>query len=102
MTPNRAQELLNHMTTMETPRGHKWTMRTIECGNIRKHMTEGEDAEVRAVWRTMAGHTCYADALRRIATTPSVELTPEGEQFVLPGAERQQMTDDKPQGSLWQ
>lgn len=30
-------------------------------------ITEEEDREIKRIWRTMPGHTCYYDAVRRIA-----------------------------------
>lgn len=36
-------------------------------GDTSKHMTAAEVAEVRALWKTMPGHTSFNDALRRIA-----------------------------------
>ena len=38
MTPERAQELLDHITVMRDG----WVMKTIECSNIQKHMTDEE------------------------------------------------------------
>lgn len=36
-------------------------------GEYRKHMTETEISEVIALWNTMPGYTCFADAIIRIA-----------------------------------
>jgi len=67
MTPERARELWNHQTTARSPMGGAWIGRTLELGDIRKHMTAEEDHEIRTLWATMPGWACYADALRRIA-----------------------------------
>lgn len=52
MTPERAKQILQA--------GSQWS-------NYSKHCDSFEDAEVRAVWDTMPGHTCWRDALVRIA-----------------------------------
>ncbi|MCK9432628.1 MAG: hypothetical protein M0R00_06690 [Candidatus Omnitrophica bacterium] len=36
-------------------------------GDTNKHFRHGERAEVIEKWKTMPGHTCFADALYRIA-----------------------------------
>jgi hypothetical protein len=50
MTPDRAQEILRTMSPF---------------GELQ--MSKSEDAEVRKVWQTMPGYTCFYDALVRIA-----------------------------------
>lgn len=62
MSPQRARELLDLRTTIGNV-----SMRIIDCGDIREHMTDAENAAVLAKWRQMPGWTCYADALGRIA-----------------------------------
>lgn len=52
MTPERAKEIIRL--------GGFWA-------NYSAHCTAEEDAEVRALWATMAGSTCWYDALLRIA-----------------------------------
>ena len=37
------------------------------CDQLDKVMLPGERAEIMAVWDTMPGHTCFVDALYRIA-----------------------------------
>lgn len=65
MTPERAQEIIEH--------GRQWS-------NYSKHCTADEDKEVRDLWQTMPGHTCWYDALRRIAypvlTYKKIPFTP--------------------------
>ena len=39
-------------------------------------MTANEEAEINTLWNTMPGHTCFMDALRRIARGKAVS-TPE-------------------------
>lgn len=37
------------------------------CDQLDKVMLPGERAEIVKVWKTMPGHTCFVDALYRIA-----------------------------------
>ncbi len=52
MTPERANEIIRA--------GSRWS-------NYSKHCTPEEDTEVRRRWSTMAGSTCWYDALLRFA-----------------------------------
>lgn len=42
-----------------------WAQRGLEH-EVSHAMTDGEDEYVHAVWSTMPGHTCWADAFHRI------------------------------------
>jgi hypothetical protein len=63
MTPERAKELLNHRTVLIG----SVSARTIDVGDIRKHMTEKEISAVNAVWNTLDGNTSFCNSLWRIA-----------------------------------
>lgn len=52
MTKERAQEILKLGS-----RWHNWS----------KHCTPAEDEEIRALWRTLPGYTCWYDALLHFA-----------------------------------
>lgn len=52
MTQERAKEII--------ALGNQWS-------NYSKHCTPAEDKEVRDLWMTMPGYTCWYDALLRIA-----------------------------------
>jgi hypothetical protein len=60
MTPERARGLYNH----QSPTG---LGSTLAVGDIKKYMTDDEIQHVRAVWQTMSGNSCWADALASIA-----------------------------------
>ena len=40
-------------------------------------LTDAERAAVRSVWKGMPGHTCFADALLRIARGQAIAVKPE-------------------------
>ena len=60
MTPERARELYNHQSPMGLGS-------TLAVGNIERYMTNDETQRLRAVWQTMSGNSCWADALASIA-----------------------------------
>lgn len=60
MTPERAQEIIAQARNT----GGAFCMWS---DNIEKVMRPGERDEVRKVWDTMPGYTCFVDALNRIA-----------------------------------
>ena len=67
MTPERAKELINLSSFGELPyafipHGSMDTYPVRSCG-----ITEAEWGHVKALWKTMPGHTCFNDALIRIA-----------------------------------
>ncbi len=57
MTPERAKEIMEL--------GRQWA-------NPGKYCTPAEDNEVRDLWLTMPGYTCWYDALLRISNRQSV------------------------------
>jgi len=59
MSPERAQEII--------AAGNQWH-------NWSKHCTASEDKEVRDLWMTLPGYTCWYDALRRFAYPKQYEV----------------------------
>lgn len=68
MTPERARYILDHQTIGG---GFRRSFRQSCDGPWSRTYPDGitpeEHAAVVALWRTMPGWTCYADAVRRIA-----------------------------------
>lgn len=59
MTPERANEIIKEAQSGAA--GAPWSDR------LDKVMTKEERKEVNQVWDTLPGHTCFVDALYRIA-----------------------------------
>lgn len=62
MTAQRAQQIIDDAHA----RGGCWPW----SDNLDHVMRPGEREEVKAVWDTMSGSSCFVDALYRIAKTP--------------------------------
>jgi hypothetical protein len=66
MTPERAQYVYSRCRLGSLPMAFR--RRDTDTNSIDPDgITREEDASIRALWRTMPGSTCYADALLRIA-----------------------------------
>ena len=59
MTPERAQKIIDDARALS--KCGPWSDRLDEV------MTTDERQEIKAVWDTMPGYTCFVDALYRIA-----------------------------------
>lgn len=70
MTPERARHIIATRTVCGSVRmAFPWKPRSTEQ-TYPDGITEAEDAAIKTLWRTMPGHTCYMDALFRIARQP--------------------------------
>jgi len=68
MTPERAKHLLNTKTIMGNMRYAFKRDYMLDGGPVHDDgITRDEDTCIKRVWQTMPGHTCYYDALVRIA-----------------------------------
>ena len=67
MTRERAEYIRTHLAYGDIryafPRRYAYNGGRVHADGL----TPEEDADVRRVWDTMPGHTCYYDALTRIA-----------------------------------
>lgn len=62
MTPDRAQELLNHRTRIGNIEAQ-----TLTVGNIRQYMSAEEIKQVKDYWDTLPGSSSFYTTLLRIA-----------------------------------
>jgi hypothetical protein len=79
MTPERAKYVLANTSygslPMAFPRSYQ------PSGVIHKDgITAEEDQDIRALWKTMPGHTCYNDAVVRIARGQGAPASKEVEE----------------------
>lgn len=77
MTPERAKHIHGRQSYGSLPMAFRRrpddTHEIVDDG-----ITREEDASIRALWRTMPGHTCYMDAVLRIARGERPPRPPRG------------------------